>query len=488
LLETAAGCFSATEPTLSTAVLDDGIVRRTFSASLTDNTKREFPCGEAAAFQSKLQRLTAHVDAASELVARNMDLALAMAGAHVEVPIVQKEWFEPQHTLSSMQDIVGSTAGHLDHVHVYAGGSDAGAETLSMHTDAGLFIAIVPGMYFDADGASTEEPDDSGFVVETRAGEAMKIDVPDDVVLFMSGVGLRDWLGLPMDATRHALQLPKDADVLRSWFGRMYRLPEDALLPVMGEKYGDVARRALREGNGGGGASAGLACPAGYEHRVLQNDDECQADEFFCWMSCCATATQECNDFGQHMNTCFDKLAGYDYATGPYYYEVTSPSALRTYTSGRLGAGDTELGLDGTMTLTDATAACDGNTSCTGFYWKEALPYDSPQRQPQPTEAMDFTFSSSVDFFEDVFNERYHAYVKSGTELTMTLELPEPVVPVAEVSGDSSMEAGAIVGIALGVAAVVGIVGGITLGAVQYFKVRRDLTEDSLTQPLTNGV
>jgi hypothetical protein len=109
---------------------------------------------EEANFQVKLDKLTRAIDHASDLVARNMDLALEMSGAIVNVPIIndKAEWFETKQSLTSIQDIVANKAGHLDHVHVYSGRSEAGAETLSMHTDAGLFIAIVPGMYIDSDG------------------------------------------------------------------------------------------------------------------------------------------------------------------------------------------------------------------------------------------------------------------------------------------------------------------------------------------------
>lgn len=193
--------------------------------------------------------------------------------------------------------------------------------------------------------------------------------------------------------------------------------------------------------------------------------------------------TQECNDYGSHMNTCFDKISGYKYATGNYYYDVYNPTGQKSYTSGRMSSGDVDVSeLNGNMDLDAAVAACDNNESCTGFYFQET-DFSAPQRNPRPTEAVDVVFTSGFEFQEDVFGERYHSYVKDTIEYIPVLELPDPEPEPTSSTKNDSMGDGAIVGLTLGAAALVGIVAGITLGAFQYSKVRKE-AKQPLSRPL----
>lgn len=108
---------------------------------------------------------------------------------------------------------------NLEHFHVYSKQEDAGdqanpaeSSVLDVHTDAGLFLAFVPGMR--CNGAD----DSSDFYVSVN-GSLKKAVFPSGSVGIMLGMGAERWLDtpLPLRATRHAVQMEKGQR--RAWYG-----------------------------------------------------------------------------------------------------------------------------------------------------------------------------------------------------------------------------------------------------------------------------
>ena len=156
--------------------------------------------------------------------------------------------------------------------------SHDGEMALPMHTDAGLFIAIVPALHAieasvhtsgEASGtrptgravAHSPEPDRSagaadGFVVKLHDGSLARVSAAaaDSSVLFLIGSAWSEWLGPHMAtnlrAAPHSLTVPSsrrgaDSGAVRAtaegrgaqrrvrlWYGRMYLPPADAVLPA----------------------------------------------------------------------------------------------------------------------------------------------------------------------------------------------------------------------------------------------------------------
>ncbi|KAH9253393.1 hypothetical protein BASA81_001861 [Batrachochytrium salamandrivorans] len=180
----------------------------------------------------------------------------------------------------------------LDHLHVYQNqvfGSNQAA--LDMHTDQGLFIAIVPSLAVASNSGSVDKSDES-FVVEVK-GQILPVVLPNqgDVLLFMVGDGA-NYLSQPkaMRPVPHGLLLgnlnPKHA---RAWFGRMFFAPKDAVLAgTKADTFQSrieqvVESRRLGQdfpvlGCGGGGDS---------NRRVLADGaGGCNSTQVYCWMSC----------------------------------------------------------------------------------------------------------------------------------------------------------------------------------------------------------
>lgn len=115
-------------------------------------------------------------------------------------------------------------ATHLEHVHIYEKQQGSSphkyTKTLDFHTDAGLFLAFVPGY----DCRDSSDASNSFWVRTTMAGGGMvqrpvKFSAQTRAVI-MLGVGAARWLNsdTQLQATEHAVELY--AGQRRAWYGK----------------------------------------------------------------------------------------------------------------------------------------------------------------------------------------------------------------------------------------------------------------------------
>ena len=146
------------------------------------------------------------------------------------------------------QDLFDNGA-HLEHIHLYynktedtsdkhhssllASNDDASAHpTMSMHTDAGIFITMTSGYYTNEhqadphDGLYIKLPSDEVVHVQSSLGEV--------IIMIVEGGQhwLRSQLGQTFRAVPHLLSLHLDEpDATRAWYGLMVLPPSDAHMP-----------------------------------------------------------------------------------------------------------------------------------------------------------------------------------------------------------------------------------------------------------------
>ena len=160
-------------------------------------------------------------------------------------------------------EAVADAGEQLEHFHAYRPAQPAQpaqpamekAEAVPLHTDAGLFIAIVPALYAasatQAPGAqrtplvaiANPEADDvqEGFCVQRWDGATAKVDPASEAgsLVFVVGDGWSQWLNpqlsTPLRAAPHRMTMPHRLGAMqlhltRVWYGRMYLPPADAVL------------------------------------------------------------------------------------------------------------------------------------------------------------------------------------------------------------------------------------------------------------------
>jgi hypothetical protein len=255
-----AACLQTSPPDLIHAVtMNDGSLRRSVAATSrhgSDSALASEPCAKASS------RLRAVTDGAARQLLVSLDVARrrrsAAAGPHGYL-------VEPY---THFEDLF-SRGEHLEHLHSFYGpredeleeqegggvkrlfgesapwkGRDdslSAAATMPLHTDAGLFIAMTAGLYVSAaEGPPVDA--DNGLYVQLATGAVARAVARDDAVLFLVGEGGSRWLspvlGAPLRAVPHALlALPsmlqaKDGALTRSWYGKMFLPPSDALIPA----------------------------------------------------------------------------------------------------------------------------------------------------------------------------------------------------------------------------------------------------------------
>jgi len=93
-----------------------------------------------------------------------------------------------------------------------AAGGDAESGWCGWHNDNSVITALVPAMYFhDATGREVPALDAcarAGLIAFVRDGEAVRVDVPEDVVLFQIGEAAQILSGGVLVATPHAVAAP----------------------------------------------------------------------------------------------------------------------------------------------------------------------------------------------------------------------------------------------------------------------------------------
>ena len=218
-------CWEALEGTNS-VTLQDGETRRTTLATATigttplalttssnDASLLQAACGPDTV--DALESLRDYVAAASNGFVRALDRLLlhgvAAAGSH----LLLRDSYGGSYP--TVQSIVKASK-HLEHFHYYEkpphthNNQEA---TLKLHTDAGLFLAFVPGRSCH----EPEEEESQSFFVQDEDGILRRAVFPDGAIAVMLGAGAEHWLetSMALRATRHAVHM--SAGEARVWYG-----------------------------------------------------------------------------------------------------------------------------------------------------------------------------------------------------------------------------------------------------------------------------
>ena len=134
---------------------------------------------------------------------------------------------------STIQEITHA-ANHLEHFHVYSKpprlstaeeehnvstSSSSSPVVLEWHTDAGLFLAFVPGQNCEQGASSDIEHSSSFWIVDPSDQQEKPVQFHPRAVVVMLGVGAEHWLqtNVPLRATKHAVRMQPGQ--VRAWYG-----------------------------------------------------------------------------------------------------------------------------------------------------------------------------------------------------------------------------------------------------------------------------
>ena len=216
---------------------------------------------------------------------------------------------------------------HLDHFHVYDNNNVSSInersmqksrqETLQLHTDQGLFIAIVPSLRVYENGLVDLEED--SFYIERKDGTRVPVKIPSsgNALVFMIGDGanqLKQNSIHPLRAVPHALSLKQQFfwmrdKTLRSWFGRMFFAPVEATSTLFDQKkiveWSDEEEKNERLQRFSNPNLLSCGSPvqqreggARMNRRVLHDGtgQNCSSGEVYCWMSCVSIESLPCSE------------------------------------------------------------------------------------------------------------------------------------------------------------------------------------------------
>jgi hypothetical protein len=231
---------------------------------------------------------------------------------------------------------------HLEHLHSYFGSTssrgssdiDASLPTMPLHTDDGLFIAMTTG-YFTSNELNIKSQKENnlfenGLYIQLPTGKIAKASTADGLsssLIVMVGNGGNKWLnpvlGKPLRAVPHALIANLKKGDTRSWYGKMFLPPSDAVLamtsPTMTTDkitYGTYRKNELNvvtKSNKESGSILPVACDGS-----LQSDDssvnshilmntQCTLDNgdpgVMCWLQCLSTSDLPCGMNAQCVDT-----------------------------------------------------------------------------------------------------------------------------------------------------------------------------------------
>jgi hypothetical protein len=234
-------CLSS-EPNTATMSMSDQSIRRTTAAETQSgvNGKMNTKCGESAS------KLRAAVDIAISQLVAALDRAVyerSLSSAGSSIPVEQQYVMKPYKSFKSLV----ANGSHLEHLHVYSPPASSGRpammssdlKTMDFHTDSGFLVAMTRGYYrSSAEAAYSDRDVGRGLYLELSTGQRVKVGASDDALVVMVGAAASTWLepllGKPLRPAPHALVaglFDAHPSVTRSWFGKMYLPPKDAVLP-----------------------------------------------------------------------------------------------------------------------------------------------------------------------------------------------------------------------------------------------------------------
>jgi hypothetical protein len=211
---------------------------------------------------------------------------------------------------------------------------------LALHTDQGLFIAIVPSVRLSKSGSAKQQQqqddDDASFYIQLSNGRKAHVKLPSNgnCLLFMIGDGSNYLLPnshFPLRPVPHGLALESSPseDVVRVWFGRMFFAPNDAILTDKMPTFDGMMQLAVESRRLNENFPV-LSCGPSSTQQQTQpralhdvSGHNCSAGFAYCWMACrplgalsssCNETSVECrnnvtNALWEDCPTCHDRNA-----------------------------------------------------------------------------------------------------------------------------------------------------------------------------------
>eukprot|EP01039_Chlorochromonas_danica_P006900 gene6897-7624_t len=343
-------------------------------------------CGEAAnKLRAAVDATTRQLFLAFDLVANQKNNKDTASNLHVMEPSYE--------TYSELM----SEGEHIEHLHTYFSGTtesiaqSTSLATMNFHKDTGLMIAMTTGYY-----SPLPASDKSGLYIELVDGSHAKVEVEDDALIILMGEGAVKWLkpvsSKPFRAPLHALlaDLPPNGKTSRSWYGKMYLPPADAIIPQEGMTFTQYHQLESRH-------SALLSTSTHQSERKLYEllptacggdshkyipvvSDVCDSDEIWCWAQCMSAASLSCGsdavcwDSKNHevmdgddmcMNDPSDMSTGYCYPACLSDVEVSNSSS----SSNRYCKGEgTSMYMQGFISIAKEG---EGNFACVNWLFPE---------------------------------------------------------------------------------------------------------------------
>jgi Ctr copper transporter family len=208
-------CMQGNVKGADTSLLSDGITRTTLATATVGNTPLSLDkdelveAGCSSHTVQAMDTLRDHVAWVSHSFVSALDRILLAGDSQRETLLVTTRG----SSFVTVASIVKASQ-NLEHFHLYEKAKGASTKPiLDVHTDAGLFLAFVPGMQCDP-----QENDSKDFYVQHN-GVLKRAIFQEGTVGVMLGMGAENWLrtSTPLRATRHAVSMQNGHS--RAWYG-----------------------------------------------------------------------------------------------------------------------------------------------------------------------------------------------------------------------------------------------------------------------------
>ncbi len=377
-LEDLAECLEQ-EKTAPSIVMADGSKRISTGAASHNGIpeKMNSKCGDTSS------KLRSAIDGVAHQVFLSLDSIISRKPQRL---------MEPSY--DSFTDLIAHGE-HLEHLHAYYSADKASkaqassAATLDYHVDAGMMIAMTTGYYSNAEASPQ-----SGLYMKLIDGSRVKAEADDDALILLMGEGAAKWLnpvfGKPFRALPHALiaDLPVGGGASRSWYGKMYLPPADAVIPEtqgmsfkqfhqVESDHSSVLNKVTQETDQSSLQELLPAACGGEVGRryLLAMTEACPSNQIWCWAQCMDVGDLPCgNDavcWDSHANVISNgdnhcMTAG---VPGGYCYPVCPNTTLSnsTYSGYCYGEG-TSMFMQGFVSIVSEGT---GNTECVNLLFQE---------------------------------------------------------------------------------------------------------------------
>eukprot|EP01031_Cornospumella_fuschlensis_P028931 gene28931-34916_t len=328
-LENLAECLEAdnANPVIPRITMADGSIRMSTGGATRKGLMEPMShsCGEAAA------SLRSAITTATNQMFLAIDSVSATSSKRPLMSPHYADWIDLVRSGEHLEHLHSYSSAPLPHSAFESSPSELTPQSplaLDFHVDSGLLIAMTTGYYVNFPSNQV-----NGLFMKLPSAEVVRISIPDDSLLILTGEGASKWVDRgdapAFRAVPHALHLdlPAGSRGRRNWYGKMFLPPADALVsqdPAV--TYTDFHAAEIAQARGESPVALGLpaACPpylpplssvpkysplwapakAQALRRLSGGGDDCTADQIYCWMRCMdIPASLNCSD-----PVCYDRL------------------------------------------------------------------------------------------------------------------------------------------------------------------------------------